>query len=294
VERKPRRYTILILPHARSRFRKLHVSRGFIVAAAIGAGALALAGLILPHQVFRAASQAAEIEDLRDRNEKLEQATRQFEESVAELNERLGLYEARAMVIAEELGIDELPVAEPAAGGASDAVTGSEGAFSEEFDALRGRAVRLDRSFDQIDGAWEERVRMLASTPNMMPIRGWFSHGYGWRKDPFTGKRAFHRGIDIVAPSGTPIKAPADGVITAAGRDGGYGKKIDISHGYGYVTRYGHLSELLSKPGQRVRRGEVIGRVGSTGRSTSPHLHYEIFRDGKRVNPWKYLGDKGF
>jgi len=82
-------------------------------------------------------------------------------------------------------------------------------------------------------------------------------------------------------------------VVTAAGRDGGYGKKVDLSHGYGYLTRYAHMSEILVRPGQRVKRGETIGRVGSTGRSTSPHLHYEVFRDGRRVNPWKYLGEKG-
>ena len=93
--------------------------------------------------------------------------------------------------------------------------------------------------------------------------------------------------------AGTPIHAPADGVISRATRVSDYGKTIDVSHGYGYVTRYGHLSELLVRPGQRVKRGEVIGRVGSTGRSTGPHLHYEVFRDGRRVNPWKYLGQKG-
>ena len=126
-----------------------------------------------------------------------------------------------------------------------------------------------------------------------MPIKGWFSHGYGWRKDPFTGKRQFHRGIDIVNHAGTPIHAPADGVVSRATRVSDYGKTIDLSHGYGYVTRYGHLSELLVRPGQRVKRGEVVGRVGSTGRSTGPHLHYEVFRDGRRGNPWKYLGQKG-
>jgi murein DD-endopeptidase MepM/ murein hydrolase activator NlpD len=125
-----------------------------------------------------------------------------------------------------------------------------------------------------------------------MPVAGWFSHGYGWRKDPFTGEREFHRGVDIVAPAGTDVAAPADGIAARAGRFAAYGKSIDLSHGHGYVTRYGHLSEVLVRPGQRVRRGEVIGRVGSTGRSTGPHLHYEVFRDGRRVNPRSYLGQK--
>ena len=126
-----------------------------------------------------------------------------------------------------------------------------------------------------------------------MPVTGWFSDGFGWRKDPRTGKRQFHRGIDIVADAGTPIVAPADGLVSRATRVADYGKMIDLSHGFGYATRYGHLSEILVRPGQRVRRGDVIGRVGSTGRSTGPHLHYEVFRDGRRVNPWKYLGQRG-
>ena len=131
---------------------------------------------------------------------------------------------------------------------------------------------------------------MLASTPSVMPVEGWLSEGFGWRKDPFTDQRQFHRGIDIVSDTGTTVVAPADGIVSRAVRVPDYGKMIDLSHGFGFVTRYGHLSEILVRPGQRVRRGDPIGRVGSTGRSTGPHLHYEVFRDGRRVNPWKYLG----
>jgi murein DD-endopeptidase MepM/ murein hydrolase activator NlpD len=125
-----------------------------------------------------------------------------------------------------------------------------------------------------------------------MPVEGWFSHGYGWRKDPFTGAREFHRGIDIVAPPGTEVRAPADGFVSRAGRFGDYGRSLDLAHGYGYVTRYAHLQQILVEPGSRVRRGDVIGFVGSSGRSTGPHLHYEVFREGRHVNPWSYLGSK--
>ena len=131
----------------------------------------------------------------------------------------------------------------------------------------------------------------LAATPSGMPAEGWFSHGFGWRKDPFTGEREFHRGVDIVAPMGTAVHAPADGVVARAGRYGELGRSIDIAHGYGYVTRYAHLNEILVRPGDRVERHGLIGRVGTTGRSTGPHLHYEVFRDGRHVNPWNYLGE---
>ena len=121
----------------------------------------------------------------------------------------------------------------------------------------------------------------------------WFSHGFGWRKDPFTGRREFHRGIDIVAPVNTGVQASADGVVARSGRSPDLGNVLEIAHGYGYLTRYAHLNEFLVRRGDRVKRGELIGRVGSTGRSTGPHLHYEVFRDGRRVNPWKHLGQRG-
>ena len=133
---------------------------------------------------------------------------------------------------------------------------------------------------------------MLASTPVGFPVPGFISDGFGWRSDPFTGEREFHTGLDIVAAQGAPIRAPADGVVSLAGRVAGYGRFLQISHGYGYQTRYGHLSEVLVKSGQRVRRGELLGRVGSTGRSTGPHLHYEVYKAGQRVNPYRYALQK--
>ncbi len=181
---------------------------------------------------------------------------------------------------------------DPAAGGGLGGETG-EPTTAQELESLTGRARSLSESLSELDQRFRERMRFLASTPNTMPVQGWFSHGFGWRKDPWTGEREFHRGIDIVADLGTAIVATADGVISKTARKIDYGKVIDLSHGYGYVTRYAHLSEVLVRPGQRVKRGDVIGRVGSTGRSTGPHLHYEVFRDGRRVNPWKYLGQKG-
>ncbi len=290
-----RKYTILILPHARTRFRKLHVSRGFVYAIGVAAVLLLVAGLALPQLAFRLHSQSSTVAELEQHNLELREEKLRFEASLDELNQRLGEFESQARTLARELGIDQLDAAEPAAGGSADGLAADDsGRYATDLDALQSRTDRLDASFGQIDDAWQERERILASTPAIMPVRGWFSHGYGWRKDPFTGSRAFHRGVDIVAPAGTSVKASADGVVTKTGRFSNYGKRIDVSHGFGYVSRYAHLSEILVRPGQRIKRGDVIGRVGSTGRSTGPHLHYEVFRDGRHVNPWRYLGDKGF
>jgi hypothetical protein len=287
-------YTLLILPHSRSRFHKVQLSRGFVLCMAVLVAATVAAGLSFPHLLFKLMTQGAVVDQLISDNQRLRETTAQFESSLAEISEKLDGFEDRSGRLAAVLGVDDLPAAE-AAGGGGYGGAGSQGLslFDQELAAVRDRASSLDQSLNHLDEAFQERLRLLSSTPSIMPVEGWFSHGFGWRKDPMSGERQFHRGIDIVAHAGTPIVAPADGVVTRTARVADYGKMVDLSHGYGYATRFGHMSEILVRTGQRVRRGEIIGRVGSSGRSTGPHVHYEVFRDGRRVNPWKYLGQKG-
>jgi murein DD-endopeptidase MepM/ murein hydrolase activator NlpD len=138
----------------------------------------------------------------------------------------------------------------------------------------------------------QDRVILAGSTPSILPVRGGLpTHGYRWRTDPFTRKPAFHRGLDIAARRGTPVLAAADGVITYCGWQGGYGKTVEINHNYDLATKYGHLDRFLVKRGARVKKGEVIGEVGSTGRSTGPHLHYEVLEFGRAMNPMIYIED---
>ena len=287
-------YTVFILPHAHARFRKLHLSRNFVLALVVLLGLTFVAGILSPHLLFKVRSQTEAMTRLEGERRELLEEKERFEASLSELSERIGSAESRALRMASALGVEGMPNLEPAAGGAPEESFGAgvQGLLNEELDALSVRTESLEQSMAALSETWEERERLLASTPSVMPVRGWFSDGYGWRKDPITSKRMFHKGLDVVAPVGAVVRAPADGVVTRASRTAGYGKMVDISHGYGYRTRYGHMSELLVKPGQRVRRGDAIGRIGSTGRSTGPHLHYEVFREGRRVNPWKYLGDR--
>ncbi len=286
-------YTILILPHARSRFRKLHLSRGFLLCILALVGLTTVAGLASPHLLFRIQSQAARIESLARENDELQRQKAYFENAMAELSGRLEGFESQATELAGALGIPGIPSSRPAAGGPGPQTGRSRWFLDDEFESLNGRASNLETSFEQIGRAFEERLRLLSSTPSIMPAAGWFSDAYGWRQDPFTNKPQFHRGVDIVADMGADVVATADGVISRSVRASDYGKMVDVSHGYGFVTRYAHMDEILVRPGQRVHRGEVIGRVGSTGRSTGPHVHYEVFRDGRRVNPWKYLAPTG-
>ncbi len=130
---------------------------------------------------------------------------------------------------------------------------------------------------------------MWASTPSIWPAEGWVSSDFGYRESPFTGKREFHKGLDITGPVGTPIYAPAKGKVEFAGRDGAYGLCMNMDHGSGLVTRYGHMHSIVVRQGQTVDRGELIGYIGNSGRSTGPHLHYEVRLNGVPVNPMRYV-----
>ncbi len=135
----------------------------------------------------------------------------------------------------------------------------------------------------------ERRRSIMAHTPSIWPLRGWLTSPFGWRISPFTGKKEFHEGVDIAARYGSPIYAPADGIVTFYGRNGGYGNFLIINHGFGIVTRYGHLKGACVKVGQIVHRGQKIAYEGDTGRSTGPHLHYEVLVNGIHVNPKRYM-----
>lgn len=144
-------------------------------------------------------------------------------------------------------------------------------------------------SFQELDHFFKNQNSLLLATPSIWPTRGWVTSGFGFRKSPFTGLRERHEGWDIGARSGSAIRATADGLVVVAGREHGYGKMVEVDHGYGLITRYGHNSKNLAKVGSRVKRGQIIALVGNTGRSTGPHLHYEVLLNGVPMNPKNYI-----
>ena len=158
-----------------------------------------------------------------------------------------------------------------------------------QLEQLDEAAFVQKKAFEKLHDHIQHQKSLLACTPAIKPTRGWVSSKFGYRKSPFTGLREFHGGLDVATRQGTPVIASADGVVTFSGRNGGLGKMIKISHGYGKVTRYAHLHEILVQRGDRVKRGDKIGLVGNTGRSTAPHLHYEVHVNGIPVNPEKYI-----
>jgi len=161
--------------------------------------------------------------------------------------------------------------------------------LSNGLDHLDKQAKIQSISFQELDNYFKNQKSLLSSTPSIWPTRGWVTSKFGFRKSPFTGLREKHQGWDIAARSGSPVRATADGEVVVEGREYGYGNMIEINHGYGVVTRYGHNSKHLVKVGDRVKRGQVISLVGSTGRSTGPHLHYEVLLNDVPVTPKNYI-----
>ena len=164
---------------------------------------------------------------------------------------------------------------------------------SKRVDVISKELVIQSKSLDEILKLAKEKNKLLAAIPAIQPVKNEnlkrMASGFGYRSDPFTKARKMHEGMDFTAKTGTPIFAAGDGVIARADNSAsGYGNHIVLRHGYGYETLYAHLSKYKCKPGQRVKRGDVIGYVGSTGRSEAPHLHYEVHKDGKVVNPLNF------
>jgi murein DD-endopeptidase MepM/ murein hydrolase activator NlpD len=159
-----------------------------------------------------------------------------------------------------------------------------------DIDKLLRQARLQTRDYEIILSHLESANEKVRTTPSLRPVRvGFVSSRFGWRMDPISGRRSMHRGVDFSARMGTPVSSTADGVVTYSGVEQTYGNVVEVSHGNGFITRYAHLQRRLVQKGQRVTRGDVVGRVGSTGRSTFSHLHYEIEQRGERVDPLRFV-----
>jgi murein DD-endopeptidase MepM/ murein hydrolase activator NlpD len=159
----------------------------------------------------------------------------------------------------------------------------------EQVGQLHLATHNQDQNFDTLLKRLQDQQNLLASTPVVRPCPGWTTSSFGYRISPFTGRREFHKGFDIANRKGTPITATADGMIAFAGPKGLLGNTVVVDHGHGMVTRYGHLEKVMVKRGTPVKRGDTIGLMGNTGRSTGPHVHYEVHLNGIPVNPDKYI-----
>lgn len=237
--------------------------------------------------------QAREIENMKIRYEILNRKMDQVDEVLANIEDRdNNLYRAyfNASAIPEEQrkagfgGVNRYKELEGFDN--SELVIGT----TKRLDAISKELVVQSKSLDEIAKLAKDKEKLLASIPAIQPVKNedlrQMASGFGYRSDPFTKIRKFHAGMDFSARTGTPIYATGDGVVVVAdAKSSGYGNHIVIRHGFGYETLYGHMSKYKAKAGQRVKRGDIIGYVGSTGRSEAPHLHYEVHKNGEVINP---------
>jgi murein DD-endopeptidase MepM/ murein hydrolase activator NlpD len=282
-----RHHTIILIPHAHAKLRKWQVTS---LQVGLLAGAfllLTLGATLFAWLHFSRNVNPLEISRLRNENEKLRRTNMTFETSVKKLQGQLNQYEERTRQLAIVAGVEGLQSgAEAGVGGGTPLDEGGAG-----LPELESRASHLAGALDAVETRLNEQVRWISSTPAIAPVKGIFTSGFGVRADPMTHGRGDHQGMDIAAAPGQPVRASADGVVIRAGDVGGLGQAVFLAHGFGVTTRYGHMSRIEVKPGQRVKRGDVVGRVGNTGRSTGYHLHYEVRVDGDPVNPLAYILD---
>ncbi len=208
-----------------------------------------------------------------------------FENYARKLNIMAGLRSPEAL---KEAGVGSGNEAEELSTGQAN-LTGSLRSTNWPLNQVHRKVEQLEQNLSTLLNFFEQQRTRLAQTPTIWPTVGFITSGYGWRIDPFTGKQTFHKGIDIATNLGNPVVATADGVVVETRNDRIGGKTILISHGAGLSTIFYHLDKILVRPGQKVKRGDIIGLVGKTGKALGPHLHYEVHLNGKAVNPLQYI-----
>lgn len=302
------RYTVVIFPGETIKPRKFQISKLLVhtvlIAFLVVFAGIASSSYFFTKNYIRLLGDTVELTELRRETklqkiqvEKFSQQVKNFENSMS----RLARFENKLRIItASENSPKSLDknwgVGGPYGLTSHSFVTSLEkevGAMVErlsiDLDLLTNQAKAQSISFQELEEEFKSQRSFLSATPSIWPVRGWVTSGFGYRKSPFTGLREKHEGLDIAVRQGSPIRAPADGVVILAGKEYGYGNMIELDHGYGYVTRYGHNSKHLVKVGDKIRRGQTIALTGNTGRSTGPHVHYEILRNGIPVDPRNFI-----
>ncbi len=292
---KSPRYTILIASRKTGALRRLTFSRRL----AFGLVGLACAMPVLVGLSWGGAS-VTEVENLRSANESLRVENESYREATYELTEQITSLQTALTQLGEQGALDpatRAAIAEitrvkgigGAGGTAVPAARRTNQPPETTFGMLKSLLGSIENRLLSVKTEIEGQQALARATPSVWPVSGWLSSLYGYRKDPYTGLPDWHAAIDIAAERGKPIRATADGTVESVGYLGNYGNQVLINHGHTIATRYGHLSGFNVRVGQKVKRNEVIGYVGATGRATSPHLHYEIIIDGKTMNPLRLL-----
>jgi murein DD-endopeptidase MepM/ murein hydrolase activator NlpD len=298
---KSESFTVMVVTDASQAVRRFRIQRQWLKKAAwVGAGVGALVLVVIGHYLSLLGT-ASENAVLKEENAQLRSQILLVQEKVSHITatlDRVERFDAKLRTAVTQLQDPERNLAigpvgtaevDPTLPGPAPAAEASLTALPGKLTSLETEASKQEQSLRQLQEYFDDQRSLLASTPSLWPTRGWVTSDFGTRLDPWTAERKMHEGLDIATPHGQPVFTPSDGMVVFAGTEGGYGKVLVIDHGYGVKTRYGHLSETLVHLGDRVRRGDKIGLVGNTGRSTGPHLHYEVRVNGIPENPRKFI-----
>ena len=283
-----RHHTVIFVRNEGSQLRKWRLATWQILAGGALLVALTLASSYSIWFFLTSRVDRAELARLQEENDKLRLTNESFEARLQNLHGQIAESEDRTRKLAIVAGLENLGAGSEGGVGGGDS-GGPDGALSDLESRAGGLAVALTR----VETRLGDNLKLISSTPAIAPVRGIVTSGFGNRRDPITGQRAYHSGIDISAPPGKPVKAAATGVVVKTEEYGGLGRAVYVAHGYGITTVYGHLSRIQVTPGQKVSRGDVVGLVGNTGRATGYHLHYEVQIEGRSVNPLAYMLDGG-
>lgn len=294
-----RQYTLIVVSDHSQAVRKFRMPRRLLKRGLIGGGVAAVFGLLTVSHYFTLLSATSENRVLKEENAQLKSQVLLVQEKVAHVQatlDRVERFDAKLRNAVTHLQDSERNLAMGPLDAPGAQVQAVAPAGSDNPAALPGRIASLDSDahrqearLRELSEYFEDQKSMLASTPSIWPTQGWVTSDFGTRLDPYSADRSMHQGMDISTTHGQPVLTPSDGTVVFNATEGGYGKVLVVDHGYGVKTRYGHLSETFVRLGERVTRGQKIAAVGNTGRSTGPHLHYEVRVNGIPENPRKFI-----
>lgn len=287
------RWTLLLVRGSAGDVWRLSLPHGLVRVAALAAALLAGAGIFLTGSCLLMARDQRELWQLRLARRSEEAQMRQIRARSQEVEARLNSIQDLDQRVrqltgeASNAGRPAAPAGKPAPGGQGGPHIALP--VRSQMALLAGDLARKEQDLSDAEGLLRRRLETLCAVPSTPPVPGHSTSEFGARRSPFGRRQEFHDGLDLDAPYGAPVHAAAAGVVVSAERDGAYGNVVTLRHGHGFVSRYGHLSAFAVTPGQHVQRGDVLGRVGSTGRSTGPHLHFMVLRAGEAENPREFL-----
>jgi len=295
-----KKLVFMLITDSRDKLRQFQLSYRLIFAGAVVAAFLFIANILLTTSFVRSQVSTLEMNKLRSENAFLSKKFTELKGQVSKISDIYGELVEKEIVIRNIFNLPEISLDERQLGiggpeNPPSDISNTVLLASSTESRVEGmlRLARFEKEkYEEVYNALSDKKSLLDHTPSILPTRGYFSRGFGMKVDPFTGNQQFHSGVDIANRTGTPVYASADGAVQFAGFSaGGLGNLIEIDHGYGYISRYGHLSKIKVVSGQNVTRGTLIGYIGSTGYSTGPHLHYEVMKNDRQVNPMDFIVD---